>query len=231
MNNSSVKHAGKDAVLYKAAKGALVTSGAFTNDSWYKIKALASVGSALPALAAGSLFKTPYFISDKITLAVGDEVYPITLTEVCKTDCSISGEMGVLDTTDSCDYPYNSSIPDGFTKLSGSLNTMMRFDEETDALIPLTVDFLTKFYDIVDDDGNGSYTLTEKDDSDIILMIVLNKDSIDVVNKIQNWLIIPAILKSAATNVALKDALKADFSWEKGQGPASVYRRTTPATS
>lgn len=227
----SNKHKGADSILYNAEKGTLVTSGALTINYWYKIKARASSGSALPDMDLESVFKTPQFTPDQITLVSGDEVWPLTLTEICKADVEISGEMGVIDTTDSCDYPYMSNLPDGFTNLTGSINTMLRFDEETDELIEVTKDFLVKFFDIVEDDGEGTYTVTDKDDSDLILMILLNKDALNTGGSIENWIITPAILNSIASPIALKDAEKADYSWTKGQGPASIYIRTVPESS
>jgi hypothetical protein len=222
----SRKHKGADSILYNAVKGTVVTTGALTIDTWYKIKARATVSSALPDMAIGSIFKSPALLSDVITLVSGDEVYPLTLTEICKVDMENSGEMGVIETTDSCDYPYNVSIPDGFTNLSGSINTMLRFDEETDELVDVSKDFLQKFFDIVEDSGEGVYTVNAKDDSDILLMTLLNKDASGVAGKVENWLIIPAILNSVGNNIALKDVFKADYGWTKGQGPASYYLRT-----
>lgn len=227
----SKKLKGADSILYNAVKGTAITSGALDVDTWFKIKAVASSGTALPTVSSassqvGAVFKSPALLADQITLAAGDEVWPLTLSEVCKVDMEISGEMGVIDTTDSCDYPYMANIPDGFTNLSGSINTMMRFDEETDELVSVTLEFLKKFYDIVADDGEGNYTLTSKDDSDLLLMTLLNKDAIDTADKVEIWLIVPAILNSIANNIALKDVDKADYGWTKGQGPASFYQRT-----
>lgn len=226
---SSKKIKGSDTILYNAEKGTLVTTGALIADTWYKISAFGET-SALPDLSVGSIFKTPQGAGDAITLAVGDAVWPLTLTEVCKADVEISGEMGVIETTDSCDYPYNANIPDGFTNLSGSINTMLRFDEDTEELVAVTKDFLIKFYDIIEDDGEGTYVLTAKDDSDLILMILLNKNA-TTEGQVQNWLIVPAILNSISNNVPLKDVLKGDYGWTKGQGPASIYQRTIPAVS
>jgi hypothetical protein len=137
----------------------------------------------------------------------------------------ISGEASVVDVTDSCSFPYVSNIPDGFTNLSGSLNTMMRFDEETVELIDVAKDFLNKFYDIIEDDAEGTYTLKSKDDSDIYLMTLLNRHGTLTKEVIENWLIIPAVLTGITQNIALKDALKADYSWSKGQDPACYYTR------
>jgi len=228
----SIKHKGSESILYNAAKGTLVSSGALAVNTWYKIASFKSTGSALPALKVGSIFKSPEDIIDVITLAAGDSVWPLTLTEVCKVDVEISGEMGVIDTTDSCDAPYMANLPDGFTNLSGSINTMLRFDEDTDELIPVTKEFLNKFYDIVDDDGEGTYVFTPQNDNDLLLMILLNKEaSATGSGMVENWMITPAILNSVSTNIALKDVFKGDYGWTKGQGPASIYLRTVPLAS
>lgn len=224
---SSIKHKGADSILYNSVKGALIDTGVLPIDTWFKIKAKAAV-PAIPDWAEGSIFKSPLNIGDQITLAAGDEVFPLTLTEICKVDVEITGEVGVIETTDSCDFPYMASIPDGFTNLSGSIATMLRFDEATEEIIDVSKDLLVKFYDINKDDSEGTYTQTAKDDTDLLLQILLNKN-VDTVGQVENWLITPAILSSAATNIALKDVDKADFSWVKGQGPASIYLRTIAA--
>ena len=226
----SKKFKGADSILYNAVKGTLVTSGALTAATWYKIKAFGA-STALPDLKVGSIFQTPEDVGAAITLASGDEVWPLTLSEVCKADVEISGEMGVIETTDSCDFPYVTNIADGYTNLSGSINTMMRFDEETSEIVSVTKDFLVKFFDIVEDDGEGTYTMTAQDDSDLLAMILLNKNDLGEAGKVTNWLIVPMILSSVSTPLALKDVAKADYSWSKGQGPAQFYTRLTPAGS
>lgn len=226
----SIKFKGSDSILYNATKGTLQTSGVLAADSWFKIYSVADSGSALPALGVTAVFKSPENVGDQITLAAGDAVIPLTLTEVCKVDTELSGEMGVIDTTDSCDYPYNTSVPDGFTSLSGSINTMMRFDEVTEELEDVSQDFLVKFFDIVSDDAEGAYTLTPKDDSDLLLFILLNSKA-TTNGKIQNFYIVPAILNSVSSNVALKDVLKADYGWTKGQGLATFYKRAIIASA
>jgi len=229
----SKKHKGSDTILYSAATGTLVSAATvLTEDSWYMIYERASSGSTLPAFDPyeGMIFKTPQDVTDAITLATGDSCYPLTLTEICKADVEFSGEMGIIETTDSCDYPYTANIPDGFTNLSGSINTMLRFNDDDDELVSVNLDFLKKFYTIVQDDGAGTYTITAKDDSDLYLMILLNQDATDEEGMIENWLITPAILNSITNNIALKDVLKGDFGWTKGQGPAAIYTRERNAT-
>lgn len=231
----SVKKTGAKAILYKAAEGVLVTTGTLTAGAtwltgWYKIYSFGTA-SALPDLKETSIFKTPEAVGDAITLASGDAVYPLTLTEVCKVDIEFSAEKGSVDATDSCDYPNTVNLPDGFSNLSGSINTMLRFDEDTCELIPVTREFLNKFFDIVEDDGEGVYSLTAANDDDIIMMILLNSEDKDVDGKVENWLITPAAITSSSTNIAMKDVMKGDFSWSKGQGAASLYLRTVPEAS
>jgi len=227
----SRKFKGADSILYNAALGTLVTSGALTAATWYKIKAFATAASALPDLKVGSVFKTPESSGDAITLVAGDEVYPLTLTEICKVDVEVSGEMGAIDATDSCDYPYMVNLPDGFVNLSGSINTMLRFDDETEELVAVTKDWLVKFFDIVEDDGEGTYTLNTMNSDDLLLMILMNSKNAATGGIVSNWLITPAILTGNSMPIAMKDVLKADYSWSKGQGPAAIYTRMTPVVS
>ena len=51
----SIKKKGADTILYIPTVGSLVTTGDLASDSWYKIKARAAVGSALPNLKLGTI--------------------------------------------------------------------------------------------------------------------------------------------------------------------------------
>jgi len=232
----SRKSKGSDAILYIIALGTVgvegkeLSPGTSALTGWYKIKAFGD-SSALPDLKVGSVFQAPADVADAITLAEGDEVWPVTLTEICKVDLEISGEMDTIDATDSCDYPYMVNLPDGFVNLSGSINTMLRFDEETGEIVAVTEELLVKFFDIIKDDGEGTYTLRPFDDSDIMLFIHLDTRLSGDGGQVSNWIITPAILSSVSMPIAMKDVLKADYSWSKGQGPAAIYMRTVPVTS
>ena len=226
----SRKHKGADTILYIPTVGTLVTSGALDDDSWYRINDRATSGSALPDLDDESMFKTPQNNADAITLVDGDEVWPLTLVEQCKVDVEITSEMGTVETTDSCDFPYVSNLPDGFSNISGSINTFQRFDDNTDEMVDVSKDLFNKVFDLVEDDGEGTYTATSRDDSDLLMMMLLNKDAASETGKVENWLLTPIILNSVSMGVPLKDALKGDFSFVKGQGPAQLYFREVPAT-
>ena len=227
---SSVKKRGRDTIFYNADRGALLTSGVLADNTWYKISSFGST-TALPSnFSEGQVFKTPEYAANAITLENGDAVWPLTLTEVCKGDIEISGEAGVIEATDSCDYPYDSNILDGFTNLTGSINTMIRFDEETDEITDVAKEYLRKFFDVIEDDGEGTYVMKGKDDSDILMMVLMNRDASGVEGKVENWWIIPAILSGVTANAPLKEIQNADYSWSKGQGPASIYLRTVPSS-
>ena len=223
------KISGAKSIVYNSVKGALISTGALAVDTWFKINT-AGTSTTLPSDIEGFVFKSPLLIADQITLAAGDSVFPLTLTELCKVDAEVSGEMGTIDTTDSCDYPYSTSIVDGYTTLSGSLNTMMRYDETTGELSDISQTFVNKFFDIMEDDGEGVYTYTAKNDSDLLLHFLLNKDEIGGDGKVLNFLIIPIILSSITMNIALKDVQKGDYAWSKGQGPAQYYKRHTSSS-
>ena len=227
---SSVKKRGRDTIFYNADRGALLTSGVLADNTWYKISSFGAT-TALPSnFSEGQVFKTPEYAANAITLENGDAVWPLTLTEVCKGDIEISGEAGVIEATDSCDYPYDSNILDGFTNLTGSINTMIRFDEETDEITDVAKEYLRKFFDVIEDDGEGTYVMKGKDDSDILMMVLMNRDASGVEGKVENWWIIPAILSGVTANAPLKEIQNADYSWSKGQGPASIYLRTVPSS-
>jgi len=222
----SIRNKSAKSILYNATAGTLVTTGTLDVKTWYRIKARAATGSALPDFDDLAIFKTPALLTDQITLAVGDEVWPLTLEEVCKSDISMSGECPVIEVTDSCDYPATANIPDGFTNFSGTINTMLRFDDDTNELVSVAQEFLNRFYDIYEDDSEGTYALTAKDDSDLLMMILLNSDTLDSVGMVETYEIMPIILNSLTEDKALKDVMKADYGWTKGQGPAQLYMRT-----
>lgn len=218
---------GKQAVLYNAVKGSLIEGDGVTalaDNSWFKIEAVASSGSQLPIGEVGGIFKSPDS-GNAITPASGDDVYPLTLTQICKADASYSNSKGTIDVTDDCGNGYNSYIPDGFTDISGDVSAFLKFEETDGSIAAAQKSYLGKFFDLVDDDGAGTYTVTQKDDDDILLMLLMDK-AITAETMIQAWMIVPAILSSLTTNKPLKGVQNFDFSWQKGEGPASVYQRT-----
>ena len=227
----SKKLTGKSSILFNFAIGALVVGdgvAALDDDSWYKVAAIASPASELPG-EVGQIFKTPGS-ANAITPAVGDDVYPLTPTQICKGDASYSASNGTVDVTDDCDGGFNSNILDGVTDLSGSFNAFLRFKETDGDLANMPqIEILNRFFDIVEDDGAGGYIITSKTGSELIIAIMLYKENV-AVGSIQVWQLIPALLTGLTTDKPFKGGQNFDTTWNKAQGLASVYRRTTNAT-
>src|SRR6056297_292427 len=227
---------GLQSVVFGVTKGTLIEGDAGTDladDSWFMIDAAAATGSELPFadedVVVGRVFKTGVTAA-AITPAEGDNVYPLTFTKVCKTDASISTEKGTLDVTDDCQAGYNAYITDGYSDISGSLNGFLKFDDGDGSLGGTQEEWLNKFFDIQTDDGEGAYTLSAKNDDDIFLAILMNKAESQTEGVNQQWLMIPAILTGTTTDKPLKGIQNLDLNWNKAQGPACIYQRTTNAT-
>ena len=218
---------GKKVTVYKSTRGALVDTALTVLDpnTWYEVKSAAATGSGLPLTKETQVFKTPDTGSTSdITLADGDAVYPLTLEKVCKTDSEVTSEEGTIDVTDDCGDGYNSMILDGFVTISGTLNGFVKYDDETGELVTNSKEILGRYFDIVEDDGDGTYTYTTKSNEKVLLFILLNNDA--GVGDDLNYLIVPALLTSLGTGAALKDSQKRDISWTKAEGNASLYIRT-----
>jgi hypothetical protein len=222
---------GKIAALFNFAIGTLVEGDgavALADDSWYMTAAKASTGSQLPG-EVGQIFKTPTAAINAITPVSGDNAYPLTLSQVCKGDTSISASNGTVEVTDDCDGGFTAMILDGFTDFSGSFSGFMKFkDADGDLASADQEDFLNRFFDVVTDDGAGTYTVTAKDDSKIIIGILDDKE-LTAVGAVQIWQLVPALLTELTLDKPLKGAQNIDFSWAKAEGPASIYKRTTVA--
>lgn len=221
------KLAGKQAILYKADRGSLVEGDGATplsDVSWYEINAIAA-SSELPIGVETAVFKTPDSVN-AITPAEGDDVYPLTLTQICKTDLSITGNKGTIDVTDDCDEGYNAYIVDGYTDLTGSINAFMKFTDPGGGLVAAHKDVLKRFFHIVDDDGAGTYTVTDKTDGRYLLMVLMNSEDEGTADNILTWLIIPVHLTGFTGNKPLKGVQNLDLNWSKAEGYACVYQRT-----
>lgn len=225
------KISGKQAILYSAAEGTLFEGDGIEDlddDTWYKINALAET-TALPIEEETAIFKTPKNAADAITPADGDDLYPLELTQLCKTDCSISTAKGSIDVTDDCDDGYNSYLVDGYSDISGSINGFMRFDD-SGGLATGHKSILARFFNIVDDDGEGVYSVTSKNDSNLLLFILMNSEDADT-GDVETWLIVPVILTGTTTDKPLKGGQNLDLTFQKAEGYASIYQRTIVAAA
>lgn len=219
---------GLNAALVNATKGTLIVGNASTplaDDSWFMIDAIATTGSQLPIGKIGAIFKSPDS-GNAITPAVGDNVFPLTLTTQCKVSVEMNGEKGVIDVSDDCNSGYISNIVDGFTNLSGTYSQFLKFDYDADKfdLAEQQKAVLNRFYDTVDDDGAGVYTLTEKNDDPYYLFIFLNRKA--AIGEKVNILIVPTILSGVAQTAENKAGMNLDVTWTKAEGWAGLYERT-----
>ncbi len=219
---------GAKTIAYKAARGAALEGDGSTvltvANTWYEIKAIATT-SALPSdLPVGGVFKSPDTGGVQITLGDGDDVYPLTLTQMFKTDAEVSCEEGLIDVTDDGEEGFTANILDGYKNITGSLNGFLKFDDTTGELSTGIAAILGRFFNVVTDDGAGVYAVTASSNEKFLLFICLNKNA--AATGVQNWLIVPVLLSSLGTGAGLKDAQKRDLSWSKAQGWCSLYQRT-----
>ena len=196
---SFISKPGSKSSLYLPTRGTLLTTGDTTANTWYEIAAVGTT-SALPIGEIGAVFRSPDTSSTQITLGTGDEVYPLTFDRLCKTDA------------------------DGYRNITGTIGGFAKYDEDTGELTTSVEGIFGRFMNIIEDDGEGTYTETAVVNEKFILFYLLNKDA--AVGDVQNWLIIPIILPSFATGAGLKEAQKRDLTWEKAQGYTSLYERT-----
>ena len=222
------KLSGKQAILYKADKGALIEGDGIADladVSWFEINSYAATGSQLPIGVETAVFKSPDS-GNAIKPIADDDVYPLTLTQLCKTDLSISSTKGTIDVTDDCDNGYNSYIVDGYTDLTGSINGFMKFNDPVSGLPAAQKDILKRFFAITEDSGAGVYTVTEKTDDKYLLMVLLNSEEATAAADVQTWFILPVHLTGSVTDKPLKGVQNLDLTWSKAEGYAQIYERT-----
>jgi len=214
---------GAKAIVYKGTRGSKVTSGSLPINTWYEVIRMATARTALPVPHIGAVFRTPNSGS-AITLTSGDEVYPITLDRIAKTDCEYTVEEGSIDVTDDSESGYTANILDGWRNVSGSLNGFAKFDEDTRRLETNALSIFSRFFNSITDNGAGTYTIKAADNEKLLLFILLDK-SVGT-GQLQSWIIVPVYITSMGGGAGLKDAQKRDLSWVKAPGYVSLYQRT-----
>ena len=197
--------------------------GSITTEAgkWYLIMEKGA-GSELP-LDVGFPFRAPN--DEQIELAEGDRVYPIDPSRFCKTSASFSAEQGTVDVGDDCDP--GATILDGIVKISGSLAGLFRYDDETGGFDETTDEIVNRFFNIVNDNGEGDYDLQERTDEPTYLLCCLNTNA--KAGQIENWLFVPIVISSMSVSLGLSDAQNKDLSFTKGEGEAVIYKRPKAA--
>jgi len=216
-----MKRAGSKAHIFLGAPDIsriLLDSGTTVANQWYRILEKGE-NSNLPFFA-GFPFRAPKDSSNQITLVPGDSIQPIDEDRYCKTTASMSSEQGSIDVGDDCDP--GAEILDGIIKTSGSFAGLFRFNDATDDFDDVTQSIINRFYDVLEDDGNGIYELIPRTDDPVFMLINLNSDA--KVGQIEIWAYIPINISSMGNSFGNSDAQNKDISWTKGEGKAVFYK-------
>ena len=170
-------------------------------------------------VTAGTFFVAPAS-NDQIVLETGDRIFAINEERFCKTSASFEFSMGSVDVGDDCDP--GATISDGILTFSGSLAGLFRYDDQTQDFDEVTDIIVNRFLDIVEDDGNGTYTLYPRTDSQIYVLTLLNSGG--KVGQTENWLFAPINITSMSMSLGNSDAQNKDLSFSKGEGKPIVYK-------
>ncbi|MCL2765599.1 MAG: hypothetical protein FWD40_10025 [Treponema sp.] len=162
--------------------------------------------------------------TDQIALVAGDRIFPINEKRFCKTTASFSAEQGTVDVSDDCDP--GATILDGIIKITGSLAGLFRYDDQSGEFDDVTDEMINRFFEIIEDDGNGIYSLKERNDTPIYILTCLNSNA--KAGQTENWLFVPINISSMSMNLGNTDAQNKDLSWSKGEGKPVIYKRPKP---
>ncbi|MDR1390669.1 MAG: hypothetical protein LBJ31_11930 [Treponema sp.] len=185
---------------------------------WYRIIKKAAA-SSLP-YDEGYIFRAPIGSGTQIVLKTGDEVYPFQMDRICKTSADLTAEQGTVDASDDCDP--GASILDGIVVRSGSIGSLFRYNDVTGDFDDVTDTIVEKFFDILEDDGAGVYTLKARNDDAVYMLVNLN--SAAKAGQTEIWLTIPIIISSMSMSLGNTDIQNKDMSWTQGEGKSAVYK-------
>jgi len=207
---ATVAISGKQCVVHSADIGEAVTSGDLDAGAWYIVDAKG--GSSNLPLIEGAVFRT----NSAIALVTGDVVRKIALTKMCVGNFSTSASKGTIEVTDSCSGGNTQYISDGFMDLSGSIDAFLKFDSTSRSMGAETKALLGRFFDVATDDGSGTYTLTPKNDDELIILALLDSTAVGAGKK-ETWMGFSAILTGAEMGKEIKGAQNLNLSFNAGQ--------------
>jgi len=176
-------------------------------------------GSSIPVVR-GAFFMAPEDSANQIVLVDGDRLFAIKEERFCKTNASFEFSMGSVDVGDDCDP--GATISDGILTISGSLAGLFRYDDATGDFDNVTDIIVNRFLDIVEDSGDGVYTLYPRSDNQIYLLTLLNSGG--KVGTTENWLFVPINITSMSMSLGNADPQNKDLSFSKGEGLPLVYK-------
>lgn len=222
---------GKKAILFNATLGTLIVGAGTTplaDNSWFKIAAVATTGSELP-FGVGYLFKTPD-AAGAITPAIGDDVYPVTMGQICKADTSFSAAPGTYEVEDDdcSEGGVTATKYDGYISYSGSVSAYLKLDDAGMSSAAQTA-IMSRYFDLQTDSGAGVYTLVERNQESLLLAVLDDKDN-TAATGVQEWILLKVISGTLTLDKALKASQVFNFDWNSAGGVVSRYTRITNAT-
>jgi len=206
------RYSGKSATLFLASsESPVLREGELTVPGKKYFIMEKGTESDIP-LPAGMYFqagKTP------LELKEGDRIQQIDGDRICKTTCTVSLEQSSIDCSDDCNPA--ATISSGIVGFSGSFSRLFTLDQETESLNDVTKEILSRFITIVEDDGQGAYTVSPINTESLHMMININSEARGD-KKYNIILCAPIVLTSTGLNFENGAAIKNDIAFTCGQG-------------
>jgi hypothetical protein len=198
----------------------VVGNGTITTTASTKYFVMSKGAESGVPVVEGAFFIAPMGGETQITLKTGDRLLKIDPERFCKTTASFEFSMGSVDVGDDCDP--GATISDGIITISGSLAGLFRYDDLTGDFDDVTDVIVNRFLDIVDDDGEGSYTVHPRSDAQVYLLTLLNSGGAS--GTIENWLFVPINISSMSLSLGNTDPQSKELSFTKGEGKPVIYK-------
>jgi hypothetical protein len=199
----------------------VIGDGTITTTSGQKYFIISKGTGSNITLSEGTFFIAPKVGETQIVLKVGDRLLKIDPDRFCKTSASFEFAMGSVDVGDDCDP--GATISDGILTITGSLAGLFRYDDVTQDFDNVTDIIVNRFLDIIDDDGEGVYTLHPRNDAQIYLLTLLNSGG--GAGTTENWLFVPINITSMSVSLGNADPQNKELSFSKGEGAPIIYKR------
>lgn len=136
-------------------------------ETWYCIAGRGDPSGIPDGFITGSIFRSPVQGSPQIVLRTGDRVIPAGLRRFTETG--------------------------GGSRLSMPFSGSFRDNADTGEFTDITVEFLSRYFSLAGDSGDGCYQILPAEEKNMVLMLRFafgaDQDRTD-----EQWLLIPAVL-------------------------------------
>lgn len=191
------RKAGRSGKLYSITRGSLVDTGDLTTGSWYQIVSRGGT-SALPDVPLLSLFRP----ATATTLAAGDSVYPLTITECgFARDVKRAGSKEKFDMTTQVDT-VATFVVDEIVDTTGTIDGVF------DTTDPQVQAVMAQFADIVEYAADDTPTVSALN-SDVIRFLLSRDEDGDP----EVWQYMPMVIDSLNEDKPMKDAQMLSFNY------------------